>query len=268
MEDKDLYKPLLDFPIIHGRFICNAVLSTFEMPEVSISDDLHIATVLDKPCAHQRTIEGINFKKGKVHVIVVDEYVKWITKIEALKNYIEENYNTLPKYFLYLDGIDTLILKDIQDPKQYLDLYKCKVLFNAEPFYHHTGFAGPTFNYFDSLYTTESVRYNELTLNKYKSQVLMSLNAGVFLGEKEYILTLLKEAYSLMTDDFEKGFPYGCMDDQCLLRYLHNEHFDDISADIFNQVSFWGCPTTFDETFNNYSIGYSESSFKNYINNG
>lgn len=265
-EEQLLYAPLLDIPIIHGRFVCNEVLSNFELPPTTIPENLHVVTVLDKPCADQRTVRAMNSGVERVHVKVVDEYIKWISKIEGLKEYIEDNYDSLPEYLLYLDGIDTLILKDIGDPKQYLDFYGCKVLFNAEPFFHHTGFAGPTPNYFDRLYTTESYRHDRLILEKFKVPILMSLNAGVFLGEKDYILKLLNETYILMTDDPRKGFPYGCMDDQCLLRYLHNEHFEDIGIDVFNKVSFWGCPQAFDGTFGNYSIKYAESLLKN-LNN-
>jgi hypothetical protein len=261
----DLYNKLSNFPIIHGRAVCGYVLyNNFPpIPEISVSDDLHIVTVVDKSSMNSNSIDKIRFKKGKINYIIIDEYKKWISKIEELKNYIEFNYNDLPKYILYLDSFDTLILKDILHPQEYLDYYKCKVLFNAEPAYHHTGFPGPegTGNdYYDSLYYGGRDEYMKLNNEKYGYPLDNSLNAGVFIGEKDYILSLLKEIYNIMKDDHDKGFPYGCQDDQCVLRYLNNKHFDNISTDIFSLFAFWGCPELFKQPNSIYSIDY----FKKY----
>lgn len=261
----DLYNELSNFSIIHGRAICSYMLydNPNPLPEVSISDDIHILTVVDKYSISSESIDKINFKKGKINYIIIDEYKKWISKIEELKNYIESNYDTLPKYILYLDAFDTLILKDILNPQEYLDYYKCKVLFNAEPAYHHTGFPGPEGtgnNYYDPLYYEGRDEYMNLNNTKYGHPLDNSLNAGVFIGEKDYILSLLKETYNMMNDDPNKGFPYGCQDDQCVMRYLNNRHFDNISTDIFSLFTFWGCPELFKQPNSIYSIDY----FKKY----
>ena len=265
----DLHNELLEFPVIHGRAVCSHVIynPAVNIPEVSISNDLHIITVVDKSSRSSESIDKINFKNGKINYIIIDEYKKWISKIEELKNYIESNYNSLPNYILYLDAFDTLILKDILNPQEYLDYYKCKILFNAEPEYHHTGFPGPegTGNdYYDPLYYTCKDEHKKMLEIKYGHSFSNSLNAGVFLGEKDYILNLLKEAYDIMKDDPNKGFPYGCQDDQCVLRYLNNKHFDNISIDIFNIFAFWGCSRTFEQD-SVYSINHSKQYKSNYI---
>ena len=167
----DLHSELSKFSIIHGRAICSYMLynNPNPLPEVSISDDVHIVTIVDRPGLSSESIDKINFKKGKINYILIDEYKKWISKIEELKNYIESNYDTLPKYILYLDAFDTLILKDIINPQEYLDYYKCKVLFNAEPAYHHTGFPGPEGtgnNYYDPLYYEGRDKYMRLNNDK------------------------------------------------------------------------------------------------------
>ena len=261
----DLHSELSKFSIIHGRAICSYMLynNPNPLPEVSISDDVHIVTIVDRPGLSSESIDKINFKKGKINYIIIDEYKKWISKIEELKNYIESNYDTLPKYILYLDAFDTLILKDILNPQEYLDYYKCKVLFNAEPAYHHTGFPGPegTGNdYYDPLYYEGRDEYMRLNNDKYGHPLDNSLNAGVFIGEKDYILSLLKETYDIMKDNPNKGFPYGCQDDQCIIRYLNNKYFNNISTDIFSLFAFWGCPELFNQPDSIYSIDY----FKKY----
>lgn len=261
----DLHNELSKFSVIHGRAICSHMIydNPNPLPEVSISDDVHIVTVVDKSGLSSESINKINFKKGKINYILIDEYKKWISKIEELKNYIESNYDILPKYILYLDAFDTLILKDIINPQEYLDYYKCKVLFNAEPAYHHTGFPGPDGagnNYYDTLYYEGRDKYKQLNNDKYGNPLDNSLNAGVFIGEKDYILSMLKEAYDIMKDDYNKGFPYGCQDDQCVLRYLNNKHFGDISSDIFSLFAFWGCIELFKQPDSIYGIDY----FKKY----
>ena len=46
----DLHNKLSNFPVIHGRAICSYMLydNPNPLPEVSISDNLHILTVVDK----------------------------------------------------------------------------------------------------------------------------------------------------------------------------------------------------------------------------
>lgn len=256
---------LLDFTIVHGRAVCSHLLydNPNPLPEVNISEDIHIVTVVDRPGIGSMCVNKINFKQGGINLITVGKYKKWISKVEELKNYIKVNYSELPNYILYLDAFDTLILKDILNPQAYLDYYNAKILFNSEPAYYHTGFPHPEgtdINYYDSLYYQGKYTYKKLNKEKYNTPFENGLNAGVFLGQKDYVLELLEEAFSLMKDSPEKGFPYGCQDDQCVFRDLHNRYFDNISVDIFNNYFYWGCPETFKQPDSIYGINY----FKNY----
>jgi len=264
------YKDLLQFPIIHGRFICNEVLTNVAIKEkqVTISSDIQILTVCNQSSLGQSVIDQVNFANTKVHTIVIDEFVKWISKIQSLKEYIEANYDNLPKYILYLDAFDCLILQDIIHPQEYLDFYNCKMLFNVEGNFTHTGFPEPTSRYFEPLYNIEAQRYSKLNEKKYGVAHQCGLNAGVFLGEKEFTLKILTEALNYMLDDCNKGFPFGCLDDQCLLRFIHNEHYGDISVDLFNKLSFWGSSLTFEDfsSENVFGIGYTQKYLKQYSN--
>ena len=115
------------------------------------------------------------------------------------------------------------------------------MLFNAEPDFWHDGFPEPMLGYFNTYMDKEKRKCIELNKEKYGASFNFALNAGVFLGEKKFMLDILTKTLEFMNDDYKKGFPYGCHDDQSLLRYIHNNHFDDICADIFNEFSFWGC---------------------------
>jgi hypothetical protein len=269
MAEYEPYKALLDFPIIHGRYLCNEVLSNTNNKDrpITISDDIQILTVVDAPSRCQSLLDNTFFTNAKVHTIVIDEYVKWISKIKHLKEYIEAEYDNLPSYILYVDAFDTLIQQDILEPQKILDFYDCKMLFNMEANYSHTGFPGPTHEYFDPLYYREAPRCYELSEKKFGSPVQCALNAGVFLGEKQFTLQILTEALNYMLDDFTKGYPYGCLDDQCLLRFIHNEHFNNISVDLFNKFCFWGTVLTFEDLSDNniFGVGHTQKYLKKYI---
>lgn len=269
MQKEKTYLDLLEFPIIHGRHLCNEVIvncAIFEK-KITVSNDIQILTVVDKYNAFQNLLSKTSFESANVHVIVIDEYIKWISKIKSLKEYIEKEYDNLPSYILYLDGFDTLILQDILEPKKILDFYNCKLLFNMETNFVHTGFPEPSLNYFDDLYYREASRAIMLNEKKYGFRISAALNAGVFLGEKDYVLQILKETLDYMLEDYNKGYPYGCLDDQCLLRFVHNEHFDDISIDLFNKFCFWGSKLTFEDFSENniFGIGYTQKYLKQYI---
>lgn len=260
-----LHNQLLTSTVVHGRAVCSSLLydNPNPLPKVSISNEVHIITIVDRYGEGSMCVNKSNLDDGRVNIIILEEYNKWISKIEGLRDYIKTNYDNLPDYILYLDAFDTLILKDIKNPQEYLNYYNCKVLFNSEPSFHHTGFPQPdgaSTTYYDKLYYEGKSKYVELNKNKYGLPFDNGLNAGVFLGEKAYILNLLEECYSIMKDSYDKGFPYGCQDDQCTLRFLHNQYFDNISVDLFNKFFFWGCPQTFTQPDSIYGINY----FKKY----
>lgn len=247
------------------------VLSNFydriQDKEIKISKDLYICTVIDKNSYPQSTLHHIKFREGNIDFLLVDSYKKWISKIETLYRKIVNDFDTLPNFILYIDGLDTLLLNSIENPSKFLDFYNCKVLFNIENQYGGTGYELP-----DPSYTIpwDDMIKNNLEFNtaKFGINKAFGLNAGVFLGHKEYLLHILKEAYEYMVGSTEQGFPFGCTDDQYVLRYIHNKYTEAISTDMFNRLAFWGGAISLtgrqeDELF---SIGYTDQFLNNYKN--
>jgi carbamoyltransferase len=242
----DKVKKLMDYKVVHGRELCNSILINLPLPEVYVSDDIKIITVVDNK---DNTLSQSKVLNNQIEFLYVDNYVKWVTKIEKIKLYLDSNYDSLPNYILYIDAFDGLIVNDIVNPKRLLDYYDCKILFNCESNFTHTGFLGHSMEYFIPLYTREFERYINLNMQKYNKNFDFGLNAGVFLGEKEYVYQLITETYNYMIDDESKGFPYGCLDDQCLLRFMLNEKFDYISVDFENIFCLWGTEATYLENW-------------------
>jgi hypothetical protein len=262
----NIVQNLTNFNILHGRSVVYEVMDKVDLKNrfVQVNENICILTVIDKQSLGQSTLHNVNITNNKINFLLIDKYEFWTSKIKELINYIKNNYNNLPNYILYLDALDTLILNDINHPSEYLDFYKSKILFNTEPAYWSTGYQAPIIGYLDSYSYDNKEKYKALNKEKYGTDFEIPINAGVFLGEKEYTLSLLEETYDIMTDDINKGFPYGCIDDQLVLRYLHTKHFEHISGDIFNTFSFWGCIQTFENPENIFRLDYTKQFLNNY----
>lgn len=248
-------------PILHGRSICAPAYYDFfkkDIPAISKPDNLHIVTVCD---TNGENNASYHWSGCEIHPIIVSKYIKWITKIESLYAYVSENYNDLPSYIMYLDGMDTVIINDIPNISDILKYYKCKILFNSEYGYWHTAFRAPNniTGYYDPILTNFKDEYIQLTQKKYQfedTNIQASLNAGAFVGEKKYILELLEDSLNYMKDDPSKGYPFGCPDDQMLLKYLHIKDFKNISIDIFHKLFFWGVEASLKDDLNEASPDY------------
>jgi hypothetical protein len=223
----------------------------FAEKKIKLSPDMVIIQVNDRLHSNLSKINKLPFDNKKQLIELIDDpYQKWISKPRALLNYIKENYNNLPEYIMYVDSCDVVIIEDILNPKEILEFYNCEVLFNAEPNFASTGFNYPFANFYDTLFGHHLETYKKLNLQKYGIAHERSINAGLFLGKKEFMLIMLEEACAYMSSDPNLGFPYGCMDDQYMFRYLQILFFNKISCDVFNKFFLFAYPKTIesDET--------------------
>jgi hypothetical protein len=242
---KIIPKNALDLNVFHHKHGSSVMYHNgyFENRTIKLSKDLVVIQVNDEQVKNSSLVNKIPFENPEQSIqIVIPKYDKWLSKPKELITYIEAHYEELPEYILYVDGSDVVIINDILDPKSMLDYYKCEVLFNCEPNYAHTGFGIPSHEFYYPLYEVHKNTYAKLSFEKYGIVGEKGLNAGVFLGRKNYVLEMLKEAYEYMIDDHSKGFPYGSLDDQCILRYLQIIHFDKISCDVFNKYFLFAFP--------------------------
>lgn len=240
-----LPKELFDLKIIHHGATVNTIFCAgyFENRIINLSNEITLLQVNDSYGSSNSKINKIKFSNpNQIIDIVVPVYEKWLSKPRGILKYVKDNYSSLPNYILYTDATDVAILNDIENPKEILDFYKCDILFNCEPNYMHTGFGEPSHSYYNPLYEKEQHVYELLNKEKYGVNHTRSLNAGVFLGKKDYVLEFLEESIKYMEDDFNKGFPYGCLDDQCMFRWMQNKYFDKISVDVYNKWFLFAYP--------------------------
>jgi hypothetical protein len=256
---KEIYdyfpKNIFNLKVIHHRssvgLLCNSPF--YDNKKIKLSDDMCIVQVNDKNVHEIGSLNKVPFENiSQMIEIIVPSYTIWITKIEYLVKYMNENYNNLPEYILYLDGTDTLVLNDILNPKSMLDFYHCDVLFNVEPNYSHTGYQMDDPKYFDPMFTIYKEEYKKLNLKKYGVNHDRSLNGGVFLGKKGPMLDILKEAYSIMIDSPEKKYPYGTADDQAVFKFLNNKYYEQISCDVYNLYFLMAYPKSIESSENDW----------------
>ena len=90
-------KFILDRKLLHGRDICYNTILHYDdkLPEVKVSQDIEIITVIDKHSLGNSSLLKSNIVNNKVKTIVVDVYVKWRSKIEEVLNYLVKNYNDI-----------------------------------------------------------------------------------------------------------------------------------------------------------------------------
>lgn len=241
--------------IIHHGAVVNTIFAAgyFDNRVIKLSSNMIALQVNDDYGNGISKINKIKFENpNQVVSITVPVYEKWLSKPRELLRYIKENYTKLPEYILYTDGSDVAILNDIDNPKEMLDYYQCDVLFNCEPNYMHTGFGLPSHGYYNPLYEKEIYVYEDLNEQKYGIKHKRSINAGVFLGKKDYVISMLEDAMRYMEDDHNKGFPYGCLDDQCMFRWLQNQYFDKISVDVYNNYFLFAYPKSIEADENDW----------------
>jgi len=237
---------------------------------IKITDDVQIITVLNTSLRYNNPLANIQKIDGRpIEFITYEVYHKWSTKLIGIVDYIQSNYDNLPNYIMYVDALDVLLLKDLLDPQEMLNYYGCKMLFNHEGNFSHTGWPPPenTVDYWGEVYKTTLPKYIDLNTQKYGVGHQCALNAGVFLGEKAFVLKVIKEALDTMNDDPQKGYPYGCPDDQVLLRHFHVKYYEDISIDLFNRYFLWSPPGgIIPDEENIFCLGYGRRYLESYEN--
>lgn len=250
-----LPKDFFNLKIVHHGAVVNTLFKSgyFKDRVINLSHELILLQVNDQYGSTNSKINKQTFSKSsRVVDIVVPVYEKWLTKPREILKYIKKNYDFLPNYILYTDATDVAILNDIDNPKDILDFYKCDVLFNCEPNYMHTAFGFPSHEYYNPLYEKEKLIYEKLNEEKYGIKHNRSINGGVFLGKKDYVMSMLEESIRYMEDDHNKGFPFGCLDDQCMFRWQQNQHFDKISVDVYNNYFLFAYPKSIESDINDW----------------
>jgi hypothetical protein len=162
-----------------------------------------------------------------------------------------------------MDSRDTVIVNDIENPQEILDRYNCKILFNAEDDYYF-----PDHPCVDKSYIKQYAEHNNEPEHFYYENRISkvvdknttnlqnkincapyrkSLNSGLFLGEREYMVEALEKMLKYMYDDPTKGYPYGEIENQKLWQYIQSEcENGEIEIDYYNLYFLWTHQFKFD----------------------
>jgi hypothetical protein len=160
---------------------------------------------------------------------------KHIYKLELIVDYIKNNPQ--PELLLHLDAPDVLVIGDLQAAVDHFHSdFDCDLLFGAEknsaPGSKTTGGIMPSeVRFLSRIETFEEASYQA---------PFQYLNAGCFIGRKEYILDVFSEALRTrkqMNLSSRLGYgDYMYNDDQLVLRELHRKHYPRIQLDHRNRI--------------------------------
>jgi hypothetical protein len=264
----NIYEELYNFKIVHGRAGVGYFMQNNFSYTPKISSDIKIVMITNSPHQNQYNKLYTNKESGiNIEYIILntEKFRCGIDLIEPLYNYIK---TINEKYILYMDASDTIIVNDIEDPQALLDTYKCKILFNAEDEYFF-----PDHPCVDKTYTKKYAEHNNEPQHFYYEERLnrvvtknstdlqnktncapyrKSLNAGLFLGERKYMVEVLEKMLRYMYDDPTKGYPYGEIENQKLWQYMQSQcENGEIEIDYYNLYLLWIHGNKFDVDIDN-----------------
>jgi hypothetical protein len=252
----DITKEFYNFKAVHGHAGI-AFLTENKFDHVpNISKDIRVVTISNN-LFHSPFIKPYLDNPDKLNFtpIILDKPSLrcGIDLIEPLYEYIE---NIKEKYTLYIDAYDTVLMSDIDDPQGMLDMYDCKLLFNAED-----GYGFPDHGCVDKSYVKKYAEFhncdehiyyvkNRDLVSKINTENLQkriqcfpltrSLNSGLYLGETEYLKEILTIMMQYMYDDPTKGYPFGEIENQKLWQYLQSIcENEEIQIDYMNLYFLW-----------------------------
>ena len=258
----DIHKEIYNFKVVHGRAGLGYLLEKGFNHVPNISKDIHVVMITNYP--HQSPLNQLyidNPDKIDFTYLVLDtpKFRCGIDLIEPLLPFLKTIKN---KYVLYLDASDTALLNDIDNPQEILDTYNCKLLFNAED-----GYSFPDHPCVDKDYLNKYADAHNVSPYEYYGKIkndtvdiniknlhqkvncapyTKSLNSGLFLGEREYLIEILTEMLNYMYDDPTKGYPYGEIENQKLWQYLQSVCKNgEIEVDYLNLFFLWTHPYKF-----------------------
>lgn len=160
---------------------------------------------------------------------------KHIYKLKLIVDHIKRNPQ--PGLLLHLDAPDVLVTGDLQSAVDHFHSdFECDLLFGAEK---NSAPGSKTIGGVTNSELEFLTRIEAFEKASYQAP-FQHLNAGCFIGRKEYILEVFSEALGTRRQmKLSSHLPYGGYmydDDQLVLRELHRRHYPRIQIDHQNKV--------------------------------
>ena len=167
-----------------------------------------------------------------------------VLKIKWIEEYLLHHEKSNRKHILYFDSYDAIIRNDPRIAMELLQENRCKMLLST------TKFAGGYESMPETLQWAKSIAPNPTVPSIF-------LNAGVFIAEREFLLSVFQKVHKYITgnelrreeyrtlllkrnDSFWKNlkeFPKGIGSDQVILRYLHPKLHPEMKIDYTERLA-------------------------------
>jgi hypothetical protein len=252
----NLEQEIYNFKVVHGRAGVHYLNENNFNYVPTISKDVHVVMITNMPDIVPINKQYVNYPEKLNFTCIVLNTEKFrcgMDLIEPLYDFIKTIDS---KYVLYVDANDTVLMSDIENPQEMLDTYQCKILFNAEDGYsfpdhpcvdktyletyanHHNTDAYTYYGQSKETAVQTNVQrlFNKLNCEPYRK----SLNSGLFLADREYLIESMTKMLEFMHDDPTKGYPYGELENQKMWQYMQaNCNHGEIEIDYLNLFFLW-----------------------------
>jgi hypothetical protein len=253
----NLYEEIYNFKVVHGNAAIQYLVENNFNYIPTISKDVHVVMVTNMPDSTPINKQYAKYPDKLNFTCIVLNTHKFRCGLDITEPIFEFIKTINTKYVLYIDASDTAIVSDILDPQMILDTYKCKILFNAEDGYsfpdHPLCADKPYMDAYAKYHNSEPYSYYQQSKEKavqiniqqlFKklncAPYVKSLNSGVFLAEREYLVEIMTKMLELTYDDPIKGYPYGEVENQKMWQYLQSIcENGEIEIDFLNLFFLW-----------------------------
>jgi hypothetical protein len=164
---------------------------------------------------------------GEVDSAEWSHLLRWKKMLE----YLEGEDCKTKEYILFCDATDVLF---VDSPSNilinFLKHFDCDLLYNATTFKNHTRW---------DKYSEEDLEHHARKRREFGQNC--HLNAGLFIGRKDFVIRVYKDMLSYEFDSKGKRdeklwgehpeYPYGCTYDQQILRFLEHKYYPQLQID-------------------------------------
>ena len=193
----------------------------------------------DYECLLETQMKRYSVPKSNYKIIKLHEEWSWFDRWKSITKYIK---NHKAKYVLHCDALDVLFTDSPHNILyNFLNNFNCDLLYNSTAWRRDYRWDKMTQEAVNYIKQKPSRKRKNKTYRQRMEGTTINLNGGLFIGKKNYIIDIYKKVLSYEFDSKNQRdestwhshpeFPYGCANDQQILRHIEYENFPNLQVD-------------------------------------
>lgn len=269
IRSNNLEEEVYNFKVVHGNSAVYYLNQNNFNYVPTISKDVHVVMITNFPHRALFNKHYANYPEKLNFTCIALEKETFECGMDLIQPLYDFIQTIDSKYILYIDANDTLLVSDIDNPQDMLDQYGCKILFNADdgyPFPDHPCVNKTYVETYAKHHNTPAYNYHGIVrdqvthgnIQRLQEKVncapySKSLNSGLFLANREYLIESMTNMLALMNDDPTKGYPYGEIENQKMWQYMQYIcENGELEIDYLNLFFFRANPRHFEHPVNHW----------------